>query len=103
MTRQVIALLQRTDCRVDGAATGMAKHHDYFRPENGGTILQASNSIGRHEVASDADHEEIAGNLIEGQFRRDPGVGAAENGSERCLTLRASGSRGRVISLVHLV
>ena len=78
-------LLER---RLDGAALRVAEHHDETRPEPLGGELHAAHLRRRHDVAGDADDEEIAEALIEDDLRRHPRVGAAEDDGERFLVLR---------------
>jgi len=103
MAWQIIALLQRRHRCIDGAATGVTQHHDQLRAEHGGAVLKAPESIGRHEVAGDANHEQVARPLIERQLRRDPRIGAAEDRGERRLALRAGGPAGGKVTLAQLV
>ena len=58
--------------------------------------------IGRHEIAGDAHDEQLARSLVEGQLRRDPGIGATEDGGERRLALGPRGAAAGEVALVHL-
>jgi hypothetical protein len=52
--------------------------------------------------SGDAHDEQLARRLVEGQFRRDPCVGATEDGGERRLAQRAGGAVGGEVALVQL-
>jgi hypothetical protein len=75
-------LLERGE---DGAASGVAEHHDEARAGASRRELDAADLRRRHDVAGHADDEQIAEPLIEHDLRRHAGVGTAENDGERFL------------------
>ena len=97
-------LLER---REDGAAARMPQHHDQPRVEALRRELHAADLRGGHDVAGDADHEQVAEPLVEHDLRGHARVRAAEDDGEGLLARRelaaAHRLRGRDVAVAHVV
>ena len=60
------------------------------------------NPSGVTKLPATRHDEQLARPLVEGQLRRDPQIGTAEDGGERRLALRAGGAAGGEVALVQL-
>src|SRR5579862_8493200 len=75
-------LPQLLDRRQNRAAARVPQHHDQPRAERLGRELDAANLGWRDDVARDSNHEQIAEALVEHDFGRYAGVGAAQDDRE---------------------
>ena len=64
----------------------MAEHQDERRIQDGDGIFQAGDRLVAGKISGHAANEEIASAGIEGVFRRDARIGAAQDGGEGILT-----------------
>ncbi len=80
--------LQLFESRPHGAALRVPQHHHQPGAEAGGGELDAAHPGGRHDVAGDANDEQIAQPLIEDDLGGHPRVRATEDDGEGLLLLR---------------
>ncbi|MOA58113.1 hypothetical protein D3C78_1824440 [compost metagenome] len=68
----------------------MAQHQDQRRVQNLGCVFEAGQTIVIDEVSRDPNDEYVARVLVEGQFRRHPGIRATEYRGDWLLCFDAS-------------
>ena len=66
-----IAKLDVVDGTLDGAALGVAEHHNQFRPRHLGREFKRAQHIGVRKIPGNAGRENIAHLLVEHEFRRN--------------------------------
>jgi hypothetical protein len=87
MRERSCALKFRSEGRLHGAAAFVSKHHKKLRLEGRTGVLEAAHDLGRHNIARDANDEQVAEAPIENQLRRYPRVAAAQDGRVGSLAL----------------
>jgi hypothetical protein len=80
--------LQLFDGGQNGAAPRMAYDHDQANAVAGGGKFDAADERRRHDIARNADDEQVAEALIEDDLSRDAGIGATEDDRKRLLGRR---------------
>lgn len=73
------------DGGLDGTALAVSEDEDQLDIEVIDPVFDAGGDVGVGDVAGDADDEEVAEALVEEEFRRHAGVGAAEDDGEGVL------------------
>ena len=69
----------RGERRADGAAAFVAEHQEERRGEMRPCVLQGAHHLGRHDVAGEPHHEEVAEAGAEDELGRHPRVAAPED------------------------
>ncbi len=74
---QVVAFLKSRYGGIDRATTAVAEHHDQFGAKHRRAKLQTRKTLGRYEIACNANDKQISWSLIKGQLGCDPRICAA--------------------------
>jgi hypothetical protein len=88
MARKRDAVFDGFDRRVDRTACRVPQHHEQRRVEILHGVFKACDDIVIGKIAGQAADEQIASSRVEGIFRRNAGIGAAQDAGDRVLAPR---------------